>query len=278
MRKGIFHFFGKQKKRKEDREDRSENCYAEQYAAKFIDLKEYPIDFGRIPQHIAIVMDGNGRWAKAKGFPRSVGHRNGVNSVDKVVEACKEVGVRYLSVYAFSTENWKRPKDEVNTLMQLLVEFAHSKLSKISRNNVRVMILGDLAAVPAYAREALSNLMERTKHNTGLTLNLCINYGSRWEILTATQQFARQVQQGERQPEDLNEELFSTYLTTAGMPDPEMMIRTSGEQRLSNFLLWQLAYAELYFTDVFWPDFQERELLTAISWYQHRDRRFGGLK
>lgn len=275
MRKGIFHFFGKQERRQEDT---SKKSFAEQYAEKFVDLNEYPIDFGRVPQHIAIVMDGNGRWAKAKGFPRSVGHRNGVNSVDKVVEACKEVGVRYLSVYAFSTENWKRPKDEVNTLMQLLVEFAHSKLSKISRNNVRVVILGDLEAVPAYAKDALSNLMEQTRSNTGLTLNLCINYGSRWEILAAAQRFARQVQQGERQPEDLNEELFSSYLTTAGMPDPEMMIRTSGEQRLSNFLLWQLAYAELYFTNVFWPDFREKELLMAISWYQHRDRRFGGLK
>lgn len=252
--------------------------YAANYAARFVDLAEYPLDTENIPKHIAIVMDGNGRWAKEKMLPRTVGHRNGVNSVDKVVEACKELGVEYLSIYAFSTENWKRPQEEVSTLMQLIVEFAHSKLRKICSNNVRVMILGDLAGLPDYARNALTDLMEITKDNSGLTLNLCINYGSRWEIVDAVKKISAAVKNDEIAVDDIDEQVFADYLTTKDMPEPELMIRTSGEQRLSNFLLWQLAYAEFYFTDIYWPDFREAELIKAICWYQRRDRRFGGVK
>ena len=252
--------------------------YAAAYAGKFVDLKEFPLDWQNIPKHIAIVMDGNGRWAKEKKLPRTVGHRYGVDSVDKVVEACKELGVEYLSIYAFSTENWKRPKDEVSTLMQLIVEFAHSKLKKICQNDVRVFVLGDLQGLPDFAREALTDLMNVTKDNHGLTLNLCINYGSRWEISEAIKKIGKKVQSGEMSIDEINEQTVSDHLTTANMPDPELMIRTSGEQRLSNFLLWQLAYAEMYFTDIYWPDFREAELIKAIYWYQNRDRRFGGVK
>jgi undecaprenyl diphosphate synthase len=271
------NFFGLFNKKQTDSKDHFNKTKEVEYAEKFLDLSVFAIDFERIPKHIAIVMDGNGRWAKDKGFPRSIGHRNGVMSVDKVVEACKEIGVQYLSVYAFSTENWKRPEDEVNTLMQLLVEFAQSKLEKICRNNVKVIILGDLNGLPSYAKDALSNLMFKTAGNTGMILNLCINYGSRWEIVEAAKKIAVEVENGHLRIEDISENLFSGYLSTKDMPDPELMIRTSGEQRLSNFLLWQLAYAELYFTDIYWPDFREKELLKAIYYYQNRDRRFGGI-
>ena len=275
MAKNFLNIFGKGN---EPQNSVEKNCHAEEYAAKFIDLTEFPINFAKVPKHIAVIMDGNGRWAKAKGLPRTVGHRYGVDSVDKVVEACKEIGVEYLTVYAFSTENWKRPKDEVSTLMQLLVEFAQSKLEKICRNNVRVKILGDMVNMPDYAAKALNNLMENTACDTGMTLNLCINYGSRWEIVEAARKIAEDAACGKIAPSEIDEALLSAYLTTGGMPDPELMIRTSGEQRLSNFLLWQLAYAEFYFTDVYWPDFREAELLKAVSLYQNRDRRFGGIK
>lgn len=261
-----------------NRAKKADNDYAAKYAAQFVDLNEFALDTANIPKHIAIVMDGNGRWAKEKKLPRTVGHRNGVVSVDKVVEACKELGVEYLSIYAFSTENWKRPQDEVSTLMQLIVEFAHSKLKKICSNNVRVMILGDLAGLPDYAKNALTDLMEKTKANSGLVLNLCINYGSRWEIVDAVKKISKAVKEDKIAVEDIDERLFADYLTTVDMPEPELMIRTSGEQRLSNFLLWQLAYAEFYFTDIYWPDFREAELIKAICWYQQRDRRFGGVK
>ena len=275
MAKSFFNIFTKDGN---DSNAASQKNYAAEYAAKFIDLAEFPIDFENIPKHIAIVMDGNGRWAKSKGLPRTLGHRCGVDSVDKVVEACKEIGVEYLTVYAFSTENWKRPQEEVNTLMQLLVEFAQSKLEKICRNNVRVKILGDMENMPEYAARALNNLMKNTACDTGMTLNLCINYGSRWEIVSAAKKIAEKAAAGELNPEKIDEQLISDNLTTYGMPDPELMIRTSGEQRLSNFLLWQLAYAEFYFTDIYWPDFREKELLKAVYWYQNRDRRFGGVK
>ena len=265
-------------KKEANREINKGDDYAANYAAKFVDLNEFPLDTANIPKHIAIVMDGNGRWAKEKKLPRTVGHRNGVASVDKVVEACKELGVEYLSIYAFSTENWKRPQDEVSTLMQLIVEFAHSKLKKICSNNVRVMILGDVDGLPDYAKNALIELMEITKDNSGLTLNLCINYGSRWEIVNAVKKISAAVKNDDINIDDIDEKTFADYLTTKDMPEPELMIRTSGEQRLSNFLLWQLAYAEFYFTDIYWPDFREAELIKAICWYQQRDRRFGGVK
>ena len=275
MTKSIFNIFTKDGN---GSDAVSQKDHAAEYAAKFIDLANFPIDFNNIPKHIAIVMDGNGRWAKAKGLPRTIGHRYGVDSVDKVVEACKEIGVEYLTVYAFSTENWKRPKEEVNTLMQLLVEFAQSKLEKICRNNVRVKILGDMQNMPGYAARALNNLMANTACDTGMTLNLCINYGSRWEIVSAARKIAAKAAAGELDTEKIDEQLIADNLCTSGMPDPELMIRTSGEQRLSNFLLWQLAYAEFYFTDIYWPDFREAELLKAVYWYQNRDRRFGGVK
>lgn len=275
MGNGILGFLSK----KEDNDKLvSSDIPAAKYAAKFVNLSEVPIDFDNIPKHIAIIMDGNGRWAKQRKLPRTIGHRNGVVSVDKVVEACKELGVEYVSVYAFSTENWKRSEEEVSTLMQLIVEFAKSKLKKICQNDVRVKVLGDLEGLPEFARTPLLDLMKTTESNKGLTLNLCINYGSRWELTEAVRKLCSKVVNNEININEINETTVSECLTTSGMPDPELMIRTSGEQRLSNFLLWQLAYSEFYFTDVFWPDFREAELIKAISRYQHRERRFGGVK
>ena len=275
MGNGIFSFLTK---KEESNEVVSSEKYAAEYAAKFVDLSEVPVDFDNIPKHIAIIMDGNGRWAKERKMPRTIGHRNGVVSVDKVVEACKELGVKFVSVYAFSTENWKRSEEEVSTLMHLIVEFANSKLKKICQNDVRVKVLGDVEGLPEFARDSLVDLMNTTENNQGLTLNLCINYGGRWELTEAVKKLSLKVKNNEIDADEIDEAMISKHLTTSSMPDPELMIRTSGEQRLSNYLLWQLAYAEFYFTDVLWPDFREAELIKAISWYQHRDRRFGGVK
>ena len=233
-------------------------------------------DADNVPQHVAIVMDGNGRWAKQRELGRSAGHRAGVEALEAVVEACRKLDIRYLTVYAFSTENWRRPLAEVNTLMGLLSEFAANKLAKLRDNQVRVRILGDFDGLPLLQRTALQRLMDATDHCQGLQLNLALNYGGRAEIIRAVRQAAADLTSAELQR--IDEDGFAGYLHTAGQPDPDLLIRTSGEIRLSNFLLWQLAYAEFYFTDVLWPDFDEAEFFRAICNYQQRSRRFGAVE
>lgn len=233
------------------------------------------IDKTRLPKHIAIIMDGNGRWAKERGEDRVYGHHEGVVSVRDIVNACGEVGVEYLTLYAFSTENWNRPKDEVNALMELLVNTIRKEVEELKKNNVKLHVIGDFESLPDVCQDELNEAKEITKDNTGLNLILALSYSSKWEILNATKKFAEDVKQGRRHVEDMNDELFKQYLTTAAFPDPELMIRTSGEHRISNYLLYQLAYAELYFTPVHWPDFRKDNLYQAILDYQQRERRFG---
>jgi len=229
----------------------------------------------KVPQHIAIIMDGNGRWAKQKGMPRVLGHRSGVKSVREVTEACGEIGVKFLTLYAFSTENWNRPPAEVTALMTLLVETIRGEVRDLNKNGVRLMAIGDLEALPSTSYKTLMEGIEKTKNNTRLTLVLALNYSAKWEILRATRLLAEQAASGTLNPADINEQVFESALSTQGIPDPELLIRTSGETRISNFLLWQIAYAELYFTPVFWPDFGKKELFEAILSYQRRERRFG---
>jgi undecaprenyl diphosphate synthase len=229
----------------------------------------------KVPSHIAIIMDGNGRWAKQKGMPRVLGHRSGVKSVREVTEGCAEIGVRYLTLYAFSTENWNRPPAEVTALMSLLVDTIRSEIKSLNKNKVRLLAIGDIEALPRSSYEALLEGMEETKNNDRLNLVLALNYSAKWEILRAARQLAAAATEGRIRPEEINEAVFEQALSTHGIPDPELLIRTSGETRISNFLLWQIAYAELYFTPVFWPDFGKRELFEAIVNYQRRERRFG---
>ena len=228
-----------------------------------------------IPKHIAIIMDGNGRWAREKTLPRIAGHREGVNSVREVTRICGEIGVEFLTLYTFSKENWKRPKKEVSALMTLLLRTINKEVKGLHKNNVKFNIIGDLEMLPPSTRKGLEEGISLTSQNTGLNLSLALNYGSRQEMLEATQTLAMQVKDGLISVGDINEELFSKYLYTNGIPDPDLMIRTSGESRLSNFLLWQSAYTEIYMTSTYWPDFREKELLEAILDYQKRERRFG---
>jgi undecaprenyl diphosphate synthase len=243
-------------------------------SAAMSDLKSQIIP-DKVPRHIAIIMDGNGRWAKQKGMPRVLGHRSGVKSVRDVTEAAAEIGVQYLTLYAFSTENWNRPPAEVTALMTLLVETIKGEIRDLNKNGVRLMAIGDIEALPAASLKALRQGMEDTKNNTRITLVLALNYSAKWEILRAARQLAEQARTGALLPADINESVFENALSTQGIPDPELLIRTSGETRISNFLLWQIAYAELYFTPVFWPDFGKKELFEAILSYQRRERRFG---
>lgn len=229
----------------------------------------------RLPQHIAIIMDGNGRWAKKRGNQRIFGHRNGVAAVRDTTEACAELGIKYLTLYAFSTENWNRPKFEVDALMALLVQTIHSETSTLLKNNVKLNAIGDFTELPPNVADQLSKTIQKTSANTGLTLTLALSYSSRWEILNAVRKIADKVQKGEFKPEELTCDVISNYMTTAGMPDPELLIRTSGEYRISNFLLWQIAYSELYFTETLWPDFRREDLYQAIIDFQKRERRFG---
>jgi undecaprenyl diphosphate synthase len=238
------------------------------------DLKSH-ILLDKVPQHIAIIMDGNGRWAKQKGMPRVLGHRSGVKSVREVTEAAAEIGVRYLTLYAFSTENWNRPPAEVTALMTLLVETIKGEIRDLNKNGVRLLAIGDIEALPPASYKALRQGMEDTRNNTRINLVLALNYSAKWELLHAARQLAEQAKAGLLQPEDINEAVFEQALSTKGIPDPELLIRTSGETRISNFLLWQIAYAELYFTPVFWPDFGRKELFEAVLSYQRRERRFG---
>ena len=233
------------------------------------------IQHNRIPRHVAIIMDGNGRWAKRQGLARMFGHRQGVETVHTITEAAAALGIEYLTLYAFSTENWNRPKEEVDALMSLLVDTIAKETPTLMKNNVRLSTIGDLSRLPPAAQQKFRACMEETNSNTGLNLVIALSYSARWEIIQATKNIALAVQQGAMLVEDINEELISSYMTTAQMPDPDLLIRTSGELRISNFLLWQLAYSELYFTDCLWPEFTEEEFYHAIVDYQHRERRFG---
>lgn len=233
------------------------------------------IDNNNIPKHIAIIMDGNGRWAKQKGKNRIFGHSGGVSSVREIVETAAELGVRYLTLYTFSTENWNRPQDEVSGLMKLLLKTTRMEVRTLSKKNVRLRTIGNIEGLPKDTLNELRHAMETTKNNTRMDLILALNYGSKLEILQAVKQIAEKVQTGALHISEINEEVFSNHLYTTGIPDPELMIRTSGENRLSNFLLWQLAYSEFYFTELLWPDFNKEELYKAILAYQKRERRLG---
>ena len=245
------------------------------YIDEFSSRLGLTFDSERVPEHVAIVMDGNGRWAKQRGLERNMGHRRGVEALENIVIGCRKLGVRYLTVYAFSTENWSRPKAEIGTLMNLLSEFADKKLNRLKANQVKVQVVGDFAGLPMLQRLALKHLLDATAQEKELVLNLALNYGGRADILQALKQAARQLTPDEVQ--NMTEDDFAGFLQTAGLPEPDLLIRTSGELRLSNFLLWQLAYAEFYFTDTLWPDFDEAELFRAICDYQSRSRRFGAL-
>jgi undecaprenyl diphosphate synthase len=233
------------------------------------------IDKSLLPRHIAIIMDGNGRWAKEQGEDRLFGHYHGVESVRDIVEGCAELGVGYLTLYAFSTENWERPKDEVIGLMELLVSTIRKEVETLHKNNIKLHVIGDLGMLPDYARQELAEAKEFTSGNTGLQLIMALSYSGRWELLNAVKSIAKEVKEGTVQPEEIDHAMFEQHLCTSGFPDPELMIRTSGEYRISNFLLYQLAYAELYFTDVRWPDFRKENLYHAILDFQSRERRFG---
>ncbi|MBA3899542.1 MAG: isoprenyl transferase [Bacteroidetes bacterium] len=233
------------------------------------------IDTGRVPSHVAVIMDGNGRWAKQKGKFRIFGHSNGVAAVRDTVEAATEIGVKYLTMYAFSTENWNRPKFEVNALMELLVSTINKETATLMKNNIRLNAIGDLNSLPSKCYKELMSAIEKTSGNNQMVLNLALSYSSRWEITDAMKKIGEKIKTGALKPEDINEEVISNHLCTAGMPDPELLIRTSGELRISNYLMWQISYAELYFTDKLWPDFRKEDFFEAINVYQKRERRFG---
>jgi undecaprenyl diphosphate synthase len=233
------------------------------------------IDINRLPEHIAIIMDGNGRWAKNQGKFRVFGHESGVLSVKDIVEGCVDIGIKYLTVYAFSTENWNRPVDEVNALMELLISTINQEAETLNKNNVRLNAIGDLKSLPQKCIDDLANVMEITKNNSRCTLTLALSYSAKWEIVAAAQKLVKLAEENKLTAEQVNEELFAAQLTTTNIPDPELMIRTSGEHRISNFLLWQMAYTELYFTETLWPDFRREHLFEAIVDYQKRERRFG---
>ncbi|MBE9502769.1 MAG: isoprenyl transferase [Proteobacteria bacterium] len=233
------------------------------------------LDKDNIPRHVAIIMDGNGRWARKRLMNRINGHRRGMEAVKNVVMASRELGIKYLTLYAFSTENWRRPKEEVRALMSLLGKYLRSELTLMIENNIKLISIGNIDNIPKDEKEVLLNTIEKTKENKGMVLNLALSYGGRSEILDATRALADEVKKGELESSEIDAELFSSHLLTSEIPDPDLLIRTSGEMRISNFLLWQVAYAELYFTDTLWPDFNKEELFKAIKEYQSRERRFG---
>lgn len=233
------------------------------------------VDRSRLPAHIAIIMDGNGRWAEGKGVSRIEGHVAGLNSVKEIVRSCSELGIGVLTLYAFSTENWARPKLEVKALMGLLRRYLRREVEELDKNHVRLKAIGMLEGLPAPVQKELENCMKITSQNDGLILNLALNYGGRADIVEGVRKLAVDFKDGELKLEDINEELFSRYLYTSGLPDPELLIRTSGEMRVSNFLLWQISYAEIWVTPIHWPDFNKKHLLEAIVAYQKRERRFG---
>ncbi len=231
-----------------------------------------------IPQHVAIILDGNGRWAKAKGMPRNYGHAQGSKNVEKICEEAWRMGIKYLTVYAFSTENWNRPKEEVDALMKLLRNYMKTCLKTAAKNDMKVRVIGDVTRLDEDIQKRIKELEEATRENGGLNFQIAINYGSRDEITRAVRALAKDVKEGKIEPRQIDEARIETYLDTHDIPDPDLLIRTSGEQRLSNYLLWQLAYTEFYFTDIPWPDFSKQELEKAIEQYNYRDRRYGGVK
>lgn len=230
-----------------------------------------------LPRHIAIIMDGNGRWAKERSLPRNYGHREGVKRVKEIVQAALKAGVGFITFFAFSTENWNRPKKEINMLMRYLDNFLVREISGMHKNNIRFKMIGESRQLPEKIQEKINNAQKKTAGNTGLTLVLALNYGSRQEIVEAAKRFARDALSGRSSPQGLDMDIFSSYLYTAGLPDPDLLIRTSGEMRVSNFLLWQLSYAEFYFTNKYWPDFKADDFMAALEEYKSRERRFGGL-
>lgn len=236
------------------------------------------MDFGRLPRHIAIILDGNGRWARKRGLPRTAGHKVGAETFRTIATYCRDIGIDYLTVYAFSTENWKRPQDEVDTIMALLKRYLLEAIDTMERDNVRLNFMGDLSVLSGELQELAARCNAISARLTGCQCNICINYGGRAEIVHAARRFAEECAAGSAKPEELTEERFDGYLYSAGIPSPELLIRPGGEQRLSNFLLWQCAYTEFYSTDVLWPDFSKEELHRAIAAYQGRDRRFGGVR
>ncbi len=233
------------------------------------------INIDQVPNHVAIIMDGNGRWAKNQGQPRAYGHLNGVGGVRESLTAASEIGIKYLTLYAFSTENWDRPPAEVEALMDLLVQTIIKELEGLQENQVRLQVIGDMDKLPKNCSNALSDAVERTKNNTRITLVLALSYSARWEITEAVKQLSQDVKKGEITPEDINQTTICQYLQTRNIPDPELLIRTSGEMRISNFLLWQIAYSELYFTETLWPDFKKEDFFEAVLAFQTRERRFG---
>lgn len=236
---------------------------------------ESQIDKSNLPEHIAVIMDGNGRWAKQKNMPRVFGHKNGVKSVREITEAAAELGIKYLTLYAFSTENWNRPAFEVTALMSLLVETIKDEVATLNKNNIRLNAIGDISKLPKRSYKALLDAIENTASNDHMTLNLALNYSSRWEIVDTVKKIASQVKAGNVDIDAIDQDYFSGFLNTAGTPDPELLIRTSGEKRISNYLLWQLAYSELHFLDIYWPDFRKKHLYESVIEYQRRERRFG---
>ena len=234
------------------------------------------VDFARLPRHVAIILDGNGRWAKARGLPRTAGHGAGAEAFRRIGNYCKDIGIEYLTVYAFSTENWKRPPEEVRTIMAIFEKYMMEALSIMERDRFKMRFFGDISALSPRLQELMAAAEEKSTHYVGCQMNMCINYGGRDEIIRAVRRYAQEFKDGTA-PE-LTEETFGNYLYSAGIPDPDLIIRTSGEERLSNFLPWQGAYSELYFTDVLWPDFTERDMDAALAEFQRRDRRFGGVK
>ena len=237
--------------------------------------RNHNIDPKRLPRHVAIIMDGNGRWARARGLDRSEGHVEGVNTVRKITEAASEIGIKYLTLYTFSTENWNRPQEEVDALMNLIVIAIERETADLIKNNVRLTMIGDFGRMPDFARRRLSKCMDDTAHCTGLTLVLALSYSSRWEITGAVRNIAAKVQAGSLDPDDITDDTISRNLSTADMPDPDLLIRTGGDFRVSNFLLWQIAYSEIYVTSTYWPDFTKDDFLDALEQFQSRERRFG---
>lgn len=237
------------------------------------------IDKNNIPKHVAIIMDGNGRWARERGLPRTVGHRKGISRVKEILEAAKDLGIKYITFFAFSTENWVRPKREIDMLMHSLDDFLKKQMNKLNKNNVRLIVIGENEPLPSYIQDRIKEAQDLTRQNNGLVAILALNYGARQEILNAAKRFAQEVKEARLSVDSLNQEIFSDFLYTGkDIPDPDLLIRTSGEERISNFLLWQISYAELYFPKKYWPDFSRSDLEMAVKEYQRRERRFGSLE
>lgn len=251
--------------------------FLNRFNKKRVEEVTHALDHDKMPKHVAIIMDGNGRWATKRQLPRAFGHKAGVEALRDVIETASSIGLKFLTLYAFSTENWKRPVDEVSTLMQLLVDYLKKETMELHRNNVRINTIGDISRLPVAAQEEIQHAKEMTQNNTGLGVNIALNYGARDEMLRGVHRLLDDLAAGKIKREDINEESYSLALDTGGIPDPELLIRTSGEHRLSNFLLWQCAYSELWFTDIYWPDFRGNDLVEAIKDYQNRERRFGNV-